>query len=123
LADDEVIEDTDEEEILSAKEVARMIGTDARTFRKFMRAVLDPDDQPGQGGRYQIDAEEVPAIQKAFDKWSKPSKNGTKTRKTKITAPDDDEVVDLTDDEELVDEDDSDDDDAVELEDIEVLDE
>ena len=121
-----------EEEVLSAKEVARMIGTDARTFRKFMRSVTDPDDQPGQGGRYAIDPDEVPAIQKAFDKWSKPSTNdkkGKKGKKTKVVdAVDlDDEVVELDDalldedvDAELVDEDD---DEEVELEDIEVVDE
>lgn len=118
LADDEVIEDTDEEEILSAKEVARMIGTDPRTFRKFLRAVTEADDQPGQGRRWEIFAEQVPDIQRAFDKWSKPSKNGKGKKKVMV---EDDEIVDLTDDD-LVDEDDSDDDEAVDLEDIEIVD-
>jgi hypothetical protein len=106
-----------ENELLSAKEVARMLGTDPRTFRKFMRSITEADDQPGQGGRYAIDPEDVPALQKQFKKWGKgASKNGAKSKKVKVEdAIDlDDEVVDLDEENDLAD------DTIVDLEDIEV---
>ena len=59
-------------ETLSAKEVAREFGTDARTFRKFMRAVLPKEDQPGQGNRYQIEQKQLKKLRKMFDEWHTP---------------------------------------------------
>jgi hypothetical protein len=97
------IEEEAEEELLSAKAVAKMLDTDPRTFRKFMRSITEKEEQPGQGGRYGIDPEDVPSLQKQFAKWSKPSKNGKKEFSIKV---EDDEVVDLTD-EDLVDDADS----------------
>jgi hypothetical protein len=116
---DEVEDSEDAEEILSAKEVAKMFGTDARTFRKFLRSIIAEEDRPGQGSRWEIWPSEVPELRDRFETWSKPSKNGGKKVKVKI---EDDEVVDLADDEDLVDEDISDDDEAVDLEDIEIVD-
>src|SRR5262252_2014763 len=60
---------------LSAKEAARELDTDARTFRKFMRATTSKDKQPGQGNRYAIDEADIPALKKKFVEWStKPAK-------------------------------------------------
>jgi len=65
---------------LSAKEAARELGTDARNFRKFMRTILDKEDQPGQGNRYHIEEKAIPGLKKKFADWSKPkakpSENG-----------------------------------------------
>jgi len=55
---------------LTAKQVATKVGTDARTLRKFFRAT-DILDNAGRGGKYEIDAKEVPAIKKAFKVWEK----------------------------------------------------
>lgn len=59
-------------ETLSAKEAARELGTDARTFRKFMRATTPKDQQPGQGNRYAILKRSMPKLKTKFDEWSKP---------------------------------------------------
>lgn len=54
---------------LSAKETALKLGTDARTFRKFMRATLPKDDQPGQGNRYNIEEADLKDLKKKFAGW------------------------------------------------------
>jgi hypothetical protein len=119
MPDDEtIVEESDQ--LLSAKEVARMLGTDPRTFRKFMRSITEADEQPGQGGRYAIDPEDVPALQKQFKKWGKgASKNGAKGKGKKVKIQDaielDDEVVDLDEENDLAD------DTIVELDEIEVI--
>jgi len=91
---------------LSAKEAAIELGTDARTFRKFMRAITPKEDQPGQGNRYAIEEKDLKKLRKQFSDWAKPKATsteekvktngtGTKTKKTKKAA---EEVVDITED-------------------------
>ena|SRR5688572_20755377 len=82
---------------LSAKEVAKELGTDARTVRKFLRKQYGTI---GQGNRWNIQRKEIAQLRKAFDVWAKPE--------VKV-APS--KVVDLS--EEI--------DDLVELEDIDQL--
>lgn len=86
---------------LSAKEVAKEFGTDARTFRKFMRNILEKEDQPGQGNRYAIDEKDLKKLKKRFDEWQapktkseEPATNGAKPKKTKTKK--EVEVVDIT---------------------------
>jgi hypothetical protein len=60
---------------VTVKEAAGVIGTDAKTLRRFMRAYVTRMggvvgvDTPGRGGRYAIDADHVDAIAQAFDAW------------------------------------------------------
>lgn len=58
---------------LSAKELAIKLGTDARTVRKFLRETTPKEDQPGQGGRWNIEPKQVKKLQTRFDDWVKPS--------------------------------------------------
>lgn len=69
---------------LSAKEVARELGTDARTLRKFFRSGDSPVDPVGQGSRYQVESKEMKKVKKAFDAWSTSSK---KKEEKPPTAP------------------------------------
>jgi hypothetical protein len=91
-------------ETLSAKEAARELGTDARTFRKFMRATTSKEDQPGQGNRYAIPKTRIKKLKTAFDEWNKP--------KAKTPPPDveldDEELEDsmMSEDEDFEDDDD-----------------
>ena len=55
--------------ILSAKEVAAQLETDARTLRKFLRSDQSPIAPVGKGNRYQITAAEAKKMRKAFDAW------------------------------------------------------
>jgi hypothetical protein len=90
---------------LSAKEAARELGTDARTFRKFMRAITPKEDQPGQGNRYAIEEKQLKKLRKQFTDWSAPKAkedegNGEvtkpKAKKSKV-----EEAIDITDDVEI----------------------
>jgi predicted transcriptional regulator len=60
----------------TVKEVAEKLGTDARTLRKFFRAEATEkggkigEDTPGKGGRYSIEARQVPSLNKRFAAWS-----------------------------------------------------
>jgi hypothetical protein len=75
--------------ILSAKEAARELGIDARTFRKFMREILDVEDQPGQGNRYHIDSKDIKKLKKKFEKWQRPKSKASPSNP--IVIPDDEE--------------------------------
>lgn len=63
--------------MLGAKQVATRIGTDARTFRKFLRSPQSPVQAVGQGKRYDFPEKNLPKIAAAFNKWQ----NGS-TKKT-----------------------------------------
>jgi hypothetical protein len=107
-------------EALSAKEVARELNTDARTFRKFMRATLPKDKQPGQGNRYSIDPEDLDDLKKKFVKWGMPKSKAEKPPVVEEIDIDDDGDEDLLLDE-LGDEDDEDPDEEPSDEELEVI--
>lgn len=54
--------------MLTPKEIAAAIDTDARTLRKFLRSI-DSVESPGKGGRYAIDARRVNSLKKQFNAW------------------------------------------------------
>ena len=58
-----------EQQTLSAKQVARRIGTDAKTFRKWLRSSASPYDAVGQGQRYEFPEKDLPKITKSFKAW------------------------------------------------------
>ena len=82
---------------LSAKELAIELDTDARTVRKFLRDTTDPENHPGQGGRWNFEKKQVKGLKKKFEAWQ--------TEKVKTNKPDPEEIEELTDDvdEELID--------------------
>lgn len=97
-------------ETLSAKEAARELGIDARTFRKFMRAILDKEDQPGQGNRYHIEAKQIKKLKKQYAEWQSPrpkaeEANGDggkpKAKKNKTPKVDPDEAIEMVTDDDL----------------------
>lgn len=65
---------------LSAKQVARRIGTEAKILRKFFRDPKSGYEAVGQGGRYDFDPADLPEIQKKFDAW-----NAGKARRNRPT--------------------------------------
>lgn len=77
-------------QMLSTKEAAAEIGTDARTLRKFIRSDSCSFDAVGQGKRYEFSKKDVNQLKKAFLAWS----GGSTPKKTKKdnmgqTAPED----------------------------------
>jgi len=83
----------------SAKQVARRIGTDAKTFRKWLRSAASPYDAVGQGGRYEFPKTDLPEIDKKFHAWKDRSPNG-KVPPRKVTTtriPTQTEIADAID--------------------------
>jgi hypothetical protein len=108
MAKKQVVEE-EATEPMSAKEAAIALNTDARTFRKFMRDILDAEDQPGQGNRYAIDPDELDDLRKQFKSWSQPKQKrqkrqakdadvGIEVRHLPDDDSDPDEIYELTDD-------------------------
>lgn len=56
-------------QVLSTKELADELKTDARTLRKFLRAVTPKDDQPGKGSRWSIEKRQLRSLRKQFSEW------------------------------------------------------
>jgi DNA-binding transcriptional MerR regulator len=82
------------EEYRSAKEVARALGTDARTLRKFLRSEASPFEAVGQGGRYNFDDEDVEVLRKAFNKENAKKKTPAKPKVIEVEETDPDELND-----------------------------
>ena len=59
---------------LSAKQIATKLGTDAKTFRRFLRSSSCTIDAVGQGGRYEFGSGDIAVLAKQFEAWRKPGK-------------------------------------------------
>lgn len=63
------------DETFSAKQIANRIGTDAKTFRKWLRSPNSPYKAVGQGQRYEFPKSDLRKIDKQFHAWKdRPSK-------------------------------------------------
>jgi deoxyribodipyrimidine photolyase-like uncharacterized protein len=104
---------------LNTKQVAAACGTDPKTLRRFLRAVVRKrggtvgEDTPGQGGRYSFDEDEVPSIKEGFEAW-------LAAKAEKATAVEEAEEEILADGADALDEDDESDED-LELADLDVV--
>jgi hypothetical protein len=92
----------------TAKQVATRIGTDAKTLRKFFRSDDSTIEPVGQGGRYEFDKDDMPAIKAEFEAWQvksatrrtkkvdaeKTPAKGRTTRKVKVVEEEEIEEVD-----------------------------
>lgn len=80
-----------------AKQVASRIGTDPKTFRKFLRSSASPVQAVGQGKRYDFPESELPKLAQAFKKWQDSSKNSNNgdgaVKKSEVRGRQRDEVV------------------------------
>lgn len=83
---DEVTESAsanDDEGMLTAKQAATKLGTDARTLRKFLRK---KSGTIGQGQRWAINEDDMPSLKAEFDAWGKGGKT-TPAKPTTATKP------------------------------------
>lgn len=68
-------DETEEDETLSTKDVAKEVGTTPKTLRRFLRAQVRAAGgqvgvhTPGQGGRYAFGPEEIEGIKAQFAEW------------------------------------------------------
>jgi hypothetical protein len=63
-----------ESKTYGAKQVATRIGTDPKTFRKFLRSSQSPVQAVGQGKRYDFPESELQKLAQAFKNWQAKSK-------------------------------------------------
>lgn len=54
---------------LTVNELSEKLETSPRTARKFLRSVTPKDDQPGKGGRWQIEKRDVRSLTSKFAKF------------------------------------------------------
>lgn len=52
---------------LNVKELSEQLETTPRTARKFLRSITPVEDQPGKGGRWQIQKAQVRSLRKKFE--------------------------------------------------------
>lgn len=58
-----------EEATIAAKQVATILGTEAKTLRQFFRSTASTIEPVGSGGRYEFNESDVPQIKAEFDAW------------------------------------------------------
>jgi hypothetical protein len=63
---------------VNAKEVADELGTDAKTFRRFVRSPKSSFAAVGSGGRYEFDRKDLPTLRKKFNEWRQSPSSGAK---------------------------------------------
>ena len=99
-----------ETEVLTTREVADELKTDSKTLRKFFRSDACAIVPVGQGKRYAITPDDIPALKEAFDAWGngkkkaapdnaepKPDKAPKKSKKKAAPVVEEDEDLDLDD--------------------------
>jgi len=80
--------DMAEQSTLSAKQVATKLGTDAKTFRRFLRSSACTVEPVGQGGRYEFSTKDLEPLKKQFLGWRKPRDGATKTEQFEVEVQD-----------------------------------
>jgi len=54
---------------INVTELSEKLGTTGRTARKFLRSITPVEEQPGKGGRWQIEKAQVRTLAKKFATW------------------------------------------------------
>lgn len=62
----EVVEETTEEVMISAKAIATELGIDPKSFRRWLRR--NTEDRAGKGGRWNFTAEQAEELKAAYSK-------------------------------------------------------
>ena len=64
--------DTRMSKVITPKEFAAKLDTDARTVRKFLRADAKANgtETPGKGSRWEIEAKSIRSLTKRFNDWN-----------------------------------------------------
>lgn len=106
----------DGDDTLAAKQVASLLGTEAKTLRQFLRSPASTFEPVGSGGRYEFTNGDVPQIKEEFDAWRAAHAARGSKRTTKPAAKEIEEIEEGAEIEEL---DDDIDDEDLELDDEE----
>lgn len=112
-------------ETLAAKQVATILGTEAKTLRQFFRSPASTIEPVGSGGRYEFAKDDIPKIKEEFEAWraghaARGSKRGSGGGSSKSKAKAEVDAIEEVEEIEELDEDELDDeieDDDLELDD------
>lgn len=94
----------DGEGALAAKQVATLLGIEAKTLRQFLRSPASTFEAVGSGGRYEFTEDDVPKLKEEFETWKSGHKSrgsargprGSKTEKPAVeTLEEVDEIEEL----------------------------
>lgn len=92
----------DDSPTLAAKQVATILGTEAKTLRQFFRSPVSTVEAVGSGGRYEFLESDVPQIKEEFEKWrSAHAARGSKRGPGKKASTPVEEIEEVEDIEEL----------------------
>lgn len=88
---------------MAAKQVATLLGTEAKTLRQFFRSAASTVEAVGSGGRYEFNESDLPKITEEFTAWkaghgargNKRTGEGTTKKSRKAEAPVIEEVEEL----------------------------
>lgn len=89
---------------LAAKQVATILGTEAKTLRQFFRSPASTVEAVGSGGRYEFREEDIDKIKSEFDAWKaghgargnkRTGEGGSSKKSRKTEAPVIEEVEEL----------------------------
>lgn len=100
-------ESSDEEGgTLAAKQVATLLGTDAKVLRQFFRSPASTTEAVGSGGRYEFAEADVPKIKAEFEAWkaghaSRGAKRGSGEGSTRSRSKRGPRVAEVTEVEEV----------------------
>lgn len=91
---------------IAAKQVATLLGTEAKTLRQFFRSDASTIEPVGSGGRYEFNEEDVPKIKAEFEAWkaghgSRGAKRGAGEGGTKSRSKRGPKVAEVTEVEEV----------------------
>lgn len=75
---------------ITVTDLATELNTDARTARKFLRSVTPSEEQPGKGGRWQIEKRDIRSLRSKFSKFAEAE---TARKEAKVEAPEEDAEV------------------------------
>lgn len=105
-------DDGDGSGTLAAKQVATLLGTEAKTLRQFFRSPASTVEAVGSGGRYEFNESDLPKITKEFNAWksghasrgNKRAEGGSTKKSRKAEAPTEIEEIEELEIEDLEDE-------------------
>lgn len=104
-------------ETLAAKQVAAVLGTEAKTLRQFFRSPVSTFESVGSGGRYEFLATDLDQIKDEFEAWKLGHASRGASKKSKSTPEVAEELPEVADIEELEFDDSEIEDDDLELDD------
>lgn len=104
--------DDGESGTLAAKQVATILGTEAKTLRQFFRSPASTVEAVGSGGRYEFREEDIDKIKTEFEAWksghasrgNKRAEGGSTKKSRKAEAPTEIEEIEELEIEDLEDE-------------------